>query len=91
MHGRIAVDSAHAALRATVAGLGIALLPSGVVADDLREGRLRQVLTGHGVDGGGLYAVYPSNRHLSAAHREFLDFVAARAQPVPAWDPALIP
>ncbi|WP_225768751.1 LysR family transcriptional regulator [Inquilinus sp. Marseille-Q2685] len=78
MQGRIAVNSAQAALRAAVAGLGLALLPTGVVQDDLDAGRLRQVLKRHGVDSGGLYAVYASGRHPTAAHRALLDFLAAK-------------
>jgi DNA-binding transcriptional LysR family regulator len=83
VRGRLAVDGAEAALAATVAGLGIALLPSAVASDDLGARRLQQVLSRHGVDGGALYAVYPSNRHISAAVRSFVDFVAHRAADLP--------
>jgi len=78
VRGRIAVDSARAALRATVGGLGIALLPAGLAPDDLARGAVRQILPRYGVAGGGLYVVYPSNRHPSAALRTFLDFCDRR-------------
>jgi DNA-binding transcriptional LysR family regulator len=80
--GRLAVDSAHAALAGAIAGLGIALLPKGVAADALAAGRLRQVLAGFGIEG-GLYAVHPSNRHPPAALRAFLDFAARKATCIP--------
>jgi DNA-binding transcriptional LysR family regulator len=83
VHGRLAVDDAEAALAATVAGLGIALLPAAVASDELRARRLQHVLTRYGVDGGALYVIYPSNRHISAAVRSFIDFVADRAADLP--------
>jgi DNA-binding transcriptional LysR family regulator len=82
VRGRLAVDSARAALQAAIGGIGIALLPWGVVADDLESGRLRQVLAGYGVAGGGLYVLFPSNRHVSAALRAFLDFMNPKVQAV---------
>lgn len=78
VRGRIASNSAGAALRATVAGLGIALLPESLVAGEIASGSIRRVLPSYGVDGGGFYLVHPSVRHPSAALRAFLDFSAAR-------------
>jgi DNA-binding transcriptional LysR family regulator len=80
--GRLAVDDALAAFHATIGKLGIALLPYAIVADDLRAGRLKHVLARYRVDG-GLFAVYPSNRHISAALRAFLDFIAIKAATLP--------
>jgi DNA-binding transcriptional LysR family regulator len=88
VHGRIAVDGAYAALQAAVAGLGLALLPAALAADDLRAGRLRQVLPAYGTTRGALYAVIPSNRHMSAALRAFLDLVENKAAAMPQWPPA---
>lgn len=76
--GRIRVDGSYAEIQAALAGLGIALLPIAPLADDLRTGRLQQVLSSYGNDGGALHAVYASNRHMPVALRAFLDFVAAR-------------
>jgi DNA-binding transcriptional LysR family regulator len=80
--GRLAVDGAQAALQAAIAGIGIALLPMALVADGLRDDRLRQVLPGYDVSG-GLFSVYPSNRHISTALRAFLDFVERKAADLP--------
>jgi DNA-binding transcriptional LysR family regulator len=80
VRGRVAVDSARAALRGALIGLGIALLPAALARDELEDGRLQQVLTRYGVEGGGLYLVYPSNRHPSAALRAFVDFFEPRVR-----------
>lgn len=83
--GRLAITSAHAVLRATVAGRGIALLPTPLAGSDLRAGRLKHVLTDYGIDNGALYAVYPSNRHVPVALREFLDSVVKKVRKSPPW------
>lgn len=61
---------------AVLAGAGIGLLEALSVAGDLRRRRLRRVLPDHAVQGGGLYAVYPSSHHLSPKVRVFVDFLA---------------
>ncbi len=78
VRGRLAVDAARAALLAACAGVGVALLPDGVVREDLDAGRLRQVLPRYAVEGGGLYLVYPSRRHPSSALRAFVELYESR-------------
>ncbi len=84
VRGRLAVDSARAALLAACAGVGVALLPDGVAREEIDAGRLRQVLKRYAVEGGGLYLVYPSNRHPSSALRAFISFYEARASMISA-------
>jgi len=71
--------SNHADLlrRTAVDGLGIARLAAFAVGDDLRSGRLRPVLTDFQPRGGGIFALWPSNRHLSPKVRVFVDHLAA--------------
>ncbi len=76
--GRIAVNTMRFAVRAALAGLGIALIPSPLAARDIRDGRLTTVLADHAPPHGGLYAVYPSARHMPIAVRVFVDFVSER-------------
>jgi DNA-binding transcriptional LysR family regulator len=83
VHARIAVDGSYAEVQAALAGLGIALLPLALIRHDLEAGRLEQVLHDYGVDGGTMNIVYPSNRHMPAALRAFLDFVIAKAGALP--------
>ncbi len=61
---------------AALAGLGVAQLPLGFVADDLRRKRLVRVLKGAAPPTGALYGVYHRGARGSAAIRAFLDHVA---------------
>jgi len=71
------VDSIrHAAL----AGLGLAFLPSYLVGEDLRAGRLAAVPLGIEAITVPITAVYLQRRHLSNKLRSFLDFLAERFQ-----------
>jgi DNA-binding transcriptional LysR family regulator len=64
--------------RAALDGLGIALAEGTTVAGYLRTRRLRRVLPELGQPGGGLFALYPTSRHLSPTVRVFIDFVLAK-------------
>lgn len=61
---------------AALAGLGVAQLPLGFVADDLRRQRLVRVLTGTVPPTGTLHAIYHRSSRGSVAIRVFLDHVA---------------
>jgi DNA-binding transcriptional LysR family regulator len=63
-------------LAAALAGAGIAGLPSFMVEDALRDGRLERVLPSwHGLTQ-TLYAAMPTRRHVPARSRAFVDFLA---------------
>lgn len=76
--GRVSVVGAFAELSAARAGLGIALLPEPTVSPFLEDGSLVRVLPEYGVGGGVISAVFPANRHQSAALRAFIDFLAEK-------------
>jgi DNA-binding transcriptional LysR family regulator len=63
---------------AAIEGIGIAMEPDFIVAADLAAGRLVRVLADYAPAPTGVYAVYPSRRHLSAKVRSFVDFLAER-------------
>lgn len=63
---------------AAAEGIGIAMEPDFIVAADLAAGRLVRVLAEYAPAPAGVYAVYPSRRHLSAKVRAFVDFLAER-------------
>lgn len=73
--GRLRLDSGEAIRDAAVAGLGIALLPEFLVADDLATGRLRQVLADVRTDHVRIAALYPSKRLLEPRVRRFIDLL----------------
>lgn len=53
---------------------GIACLPLGFLRQELHDGTVERVLPDLVGSVAGLYVVYPSNRHLSAKVRAFIDF-----------------
>ncbi|AUW43341.1 LysR family transcriptional regulator [Rhizobium leguminosarum] len=72
---RLRLDSLEAIRDAALAGLGIALLPDFLVADDLVAGRLRQVLPGLETDDAKIVALYPDKRLLDPRVRRFIDLM----------------
>lgn len=78
VNGRFHANSALALLKASLAGLGIALLPEVMTADYIRTGQLREVLPDHGVNGVDLYLVYLSRRHLPRAVGAFIEFAMSK-------------
>ncbi|NEJ25425.1 LysR family transcriptional regulator [Rhizobium leguminosarum] len=72
---RLRLDSAEAIRDAALAGLGIALLPDFLVADDLAAGRLRQVLPDLETDDAKIVTLYPDKRLLEPRVRHFIDLM----------------
>ena len=75
---RLRLDSGEAIRDAAVAGMGVAYLPSFLVDDDIRTGRLRPLLQGHGTESVTILAVYPTKRHLPAKVRCLIELMAER-------------
>ena len=71
-------DSSQAQLRACIAGIGIALLPSGLVREPLNRGELILVLPEYRLHAGGFYIVLPTRRHVPAAVRHFMQFALTK-------------
>ena len=76
--GRFSANTAHALLKAALAGLGIALLPAPVTAPHVRAGELIEILPEHGVNGRDAYLVYLSRRQLPRAVSAFIEFMVAK-------------
>ncbi len=89
VNGRFSLNSALAARTVLLAGGGIGLAPSFVVEEDLRTGRLLEVLHEYCHYRRGIYAVYPHRRHLPGRVRLLLDFLCAHfAQDAPNRPPS---
>jgi DNA-binding transcriptional LysR family regulator len=84
--GTLRVNNENALWRAASSGLGIALLPTFIVGQDLQSGALEAALQDYTVPITSLYAVYLPNRHLSPKVRAFIDFFVERFAPQPYWD-----
>lgn len=65
---------------------GIAMLPTFIVGDELRLGRLRTVLSDYQPPAITLSALYPRHRHLSAKTRLFIEFLIDTFGRDPYWD-----
>ena len=74
--GRLQSNNGNLLRDAALAGGGVVILPSFLVSDDLRAGRLTQVLPAWRTREFPISAVYASRKHLSAKVRSFVDFLA---------------
>lgn len=71
--------------RAVLAGAGVAILPSYLVAHDLQQGHLVRLLPDHEPESHGIHGVYLSRQYQPLALRLLLDALAERftAEPAP--------
>ena len=76
--GRFYANSAQVLLKATLAGLGIALLPDVMTSPHVHAGQLTEVLPDLGGTGLDVYLVYLSRRQLPRAVSAFIDFAMTR-------------
>ena len=96
--GQVRLLRVNAALRANngdvlrtaaLAGHGVILQPEFLVGEDVRAGRLTEILTDYTNTSIAMYAVYPHRRFLSPKVRSFVEhlearFAAPRPMPAPA-------
>ncbi|MDZ7737309.1 MAG: LysR substrate-binding domain-containing protein [Gammaproteobacteria bacterium] len=80
-------DAVH---RMALSGTGLIMLPTYMIGNDLKAGRLQAVLTDYEPEPYAIAALYPDRRYLPVKVRSFVDFLAERIGPAPqweAWDP----
>ncbi len=82
--GRLSVNSARATRDVLVAGDAIGLVPEYVVGEDIRAGRLVEILEPYKLPDLGIHAVYPHKRHVAVKVRTFIDFLASEFAPLSA-------
>lgn len=73
--GSIKANNGDMLRLAALNGAGVIFQPLFIVQDDLHAGRLVQILGDYTSKDLGIYAVYPSRKHLSAKVRTFVDFL----------------
>lgn len=83
---RLQVNDFASLYTLALSGVGIAPLPALIAASALRSGNLVPVLCAWPFDANPIHALYPSNRHLSAKVRSFVDFVIDSVRPNPPWE-----
>lgn len=69
-----------------LSGAGITPLPTLIAASAIRAGNLVPVLCDWPFEASPIHALYPSNRHLSAKVRSFVDYVIDSVRPNPPWE-----
>ena len=75
VHGRLTVNGGPAIRDAMLAGLGLALIPSLYVSEELARGRLVEVLADYEVNPSQLYAVFPHREYLPLKVRAMVDLL----------------
>ena len=89
VQGNISANEASTLLSATLSGAGVSLLPSYQAGVHVQRGDLVRLLPDAEPRVMNIYAVYASRKHMPAALRSMLDFLAQRFTPEPAWDKGL--
>lgn len=76
--GSLHANSGEVLMSAAIAGLGLVNEPDFMLREAIADGRLVRVLPDCEGARGGIWAVYPSRRHLSLKVRLFVDHIAQR-------------
>lgn len=84
--GSIQMNNSLAIRQAILSGAGITLTPSFIVGEDIRAGRLHQLLPEYRAQELSIYAVFPQRRHLLPKVQAFIDFMKQRITDSPGWD-----
>lgn len=85
--GMLITNSSEVIRETVIAGLGIALRSTWDIGEELKSGKLVQVLREYeGSRNVALSAVYPSRQFLPAKVRLFIDYLAELYGPVPYWE-----
>lgn len=84
--GNISANDARSLVQATLAGAGVALLPTFLAAPFIRSGQLQALLPEYHPQEFGVFGVYASRKHMPATLRTMLDFLAERYTDEPDWD-----
>lgn len=91
VRGRVEANTGELLADAALAGFGIAMHSTWHVCEDLRAGRLVQVLADHPIAVSGIYAVMPQRRLVPPRVRAFVDFLAEKWSELPPGMPDLDP
>lgn len=73
---RLRSNSLSAVLDATIAAMGLAILPWYVAGPSVADGKVVPVLTDHSLPAQDLHAVFPSPRMIPSKVRHFIDWLA---------------
>lgn len=83
---RVSANNSMALREMVLGGAGIARMPTFLVGEDIRAGKLVRVLPEWENFSLGIYAVYPVRQFLPSKTRALLDFLQEKIGDCPAWD-----
>ena len=82
--GTLRANNGEAIRQAVMADLGIAASPAWLIQDDLKQGKVQEILGDFTPPAGEINVVYPSARHVSAKVRTFTEFLKGEFENIPA-------
>ncbi|MEO9902009.1 MULTISPECIES: LysR family transcriptional regulator [Alphaproteobacteria] len=82
----VRVNSAPAVRTLLLSGLGVGIVPSYVITDDLRSGRLEAILESFEERRLPVSLLYLANRHLSRKARSFIEVIESEIAAVDDWN-----
>ena len=86
LHNTIQMNSSLAIREAILANAGIARMPTFVVGEDIKKGRLVQLLPNYRSPELSIFVLYPQRQHLAPKVRAFIDFLVEKFAQTPHWD-----
>ncbi len=78
INGPLCCNNGEVLREAALAGVGIVMLPTFIVAQDIEQGRLKPVLVDYPPPAIDIYTLSPINRHLSAKVKVWTEFLQAK-------------
>ena len=84
--GNLRTNNAVPLHETALGGIGIALLATFIVQQDLEEDRLIQLLPDWQVEPCNIYAIYSYSNFVAPKIKSFVEFFVKQFSPVPSWD-----
>lgn len=88
--GSIQMNNSLAIHQAVLAGVGISRIPTFVVGEDIKQGKLIQLLPEYELLELSIYILFADRQHMAPKIRVFIDFIADKLKGSPSWDNFLI-
>ncbi|HTD04416.1 LysR family transcriptional regulator [Undibacterium sp.] len=86
LSGSVTANNGDILREAAIGGMGLAMQPSFIVGNDIRNKKLVHLLPDYVPPASMIQAVYASRQHLSAKVRTFVDYLIEQFGDQPCWD-----
>lgn len=88
--GRLRADSGEAIVQWALAGLGLAMVPTFLVADHIASGALEPLLLDYPAPEASIYVLRPPGSYVPAKVRALTDILVEHFSGPPVWDPCMM-